>query len=114
MLAVALTRLGDRRGWPGLVETARRADSAWSVVSATHIGFSDPALGLGLMRHILDHGSLEAKQAMVSQIWNFAHVPHAFTADGIHEARLWVEERLQQPGGPTLVRRPPAPRSAPA
>jgi hypothetical protein len=112
VLAVALLRRGDRRGWPGLVEIARRADSAWYVVSATHIGFSDPALGLGLMLHILDHGSLEARRSMVSQIWNFAHLPHAFTADGIHEARLWVEERLRQPGGPALFGR--APCSAPA
>jgi HEAT repeat protein len=114
VLAVALLRLRDRRGWPHLVEAARRADSAWSVMSTTHIATSDPALGLGLMLHILDHGSLEAKQAMVSQIWNFAHFPHAFTADGIHEARLWVEERLRQPGGPTLLDRPPTLRSATA
>ena len=114
VLAIALLRLGDRRGWPGLVASARRADSAWSVVSATRIGLSDPTLGLGLMRHILDAGALEAKRAMVSQIGNFAHLPHVFTADGIHEARLWVDQRLRQPGGPTLFGPPPAPRSHPA
>ena len=48
------------------------------------------------MMHILDDGDLEAKQAMVNQIWNFADLPHAFTADGIHEARVWVQSEMEK------------------
>ena len=50
------------------------------------------------MRHVLDNGDLDAKHSMVNQIcYNFMHSPHAFTADGIHEARLWIERKLESP-----------------
>ena len=49
------------------------------------------------MRRILDVGDLQAKQSMVNQIWNYADLPHAFTADGIHEARVWIETQLETP-----------------
>jgi hypothetical protein len=45
---------------------------------------------------ILDHGNLEAKQAMVNQIWNFESLPHAFTADGLAEARVWAKTQLER------------------
>jgi hypothetical protein len=47
------------------------------------------------MREILDHGTLESRRSMVNQVWNLTQLPHAFTADGIHEARCWVEQQLQ-------------------
>ncbi len=47
------------------------------------------------MLHILEVGTLDAKQAMVLQTSTLAgHLPHAYTADGIHEARLWLESQL--------------------
>ncbi len=99
VLAVALLRSGDGRGVPFLESVARRADGAWSVMAATWLRGHDPALALGLMRAILDKGTLEARQAMVSQIGNLAPdgLPHAFTADGIHEARCWVEQQIREP-----------------
>jgi hypothetical protein len=27
---------------------------------------------------------------------HFTELPHAFTADGIHEARCWVDQRLRE------------------
>jgi hypothetical protein len=102
VLAITLLRWGDPRGLPYLEETARRADGAWSVAAATWIWNSRPSPGLVLMRRILDHGTLEAQRAMVSQVWNFSHSPHAFTADGLHDARSWVEQQQRELG--TAVR----------
>ena len=52
-------------------------------------------MGLRCMIHVLDQGTLEAKQAMVLQISSLAgQLPHQYTADGIHEARLWAETQL--------------------
>ena len=48
------------------------------------------------MRHILDQGEQEAMQDMVSQIAGFADLTHAYTADGIHEARVWVSQQLEE------------------
>lgn len=96
VLALALLRSGDERGRPFLEAVARRADGAWSVAAASWIWTRRPAEGLALMRHILDHGTLEARRAMVSQVWNFTELPHALTADGIHEARAWVEQRQRE------------------
>ena len=51
------------------------------------------------MLNILETGTLEAKQSMVGQISSLAgHLPHEYTADGIHEARLWVETQLANAG----------------
>ena len=124
ILARALLDLGDDRGRAFLEQTARQAEGSWSVVAATAIycrdrsnrdpetlrtgpasGQNSPvqrtgpdarASGLELMRWILDHGNTAAQQGMVNQIWNFARLPHAFTADGIHEARNWVDQQLQE------------------
>ena len=50
------------------------------------------------MLGILDTGDLEAQQSLVSQIWNLTSLPHAFTADGVHEARAWIESQLAGEG----------------
>jgi hypothetical protein len=97
-LAEVFLSLGDDRGLSLLESTAAKAEGTWSVFAATAIyGFRYPD-GLQWMMHILDKGDLEAKQSMVNQIWNFARLPHAFTADGIHEARVWVQSELDNPG----------------
>jgi hypothetical protein len=95
VLAVALLRKGDTRGLDFLQDAARRADGATSVMASTWILQHDERLGLELMASILEHGTLAARRAMVQQIWNFARSPHAFTADGLEEARVWVQQRLQ-------------------
>lgn len=95
----AILSLGDTRALPLLESTAKRAAGPWSVFAATSIYSSRRAAGLELMLHILDAGDLEARQSMVMQIWNFAELPHAFTADGIHEARVWAERRLEDEAG---------------
>jgi len=95
VVAMALLSLEDSRGLSMLHSTAESCCGAWSVASATSIYISnDRRQGLQLMLRIIDDGDLEAKQSMVSQIWNFTKLPHAFTADGIHEARCWVETEL--------------------
>jgi len=85
---------------------ARRADGGWSGGAATALYGTSAyhAEGLKLMRWVLDHGTLEAKQWMVGQIYNLARplLEHAFTADGIHEARCWIDQHLQE----TATRRP--------
>ena len=48
------------------------------------------------MKWILDHGDSEALHSLVMHAWNMAHLPHAFTPDGIHETRLWIERQLQE------------------
>jgi hypothetical protein len=105
-LASALLWSGDSCGVPFLEEVARRADGVWSGVAATALYGTSAyhAEGLKLMRWVLDHGTLEAKQWMVGQIYNLARplLEHAFTADGIHEARCWIDQHLQE----TATRRP--------
>jgi hypothetical protein len=55
---------------------------------------------LELMLGIIDTGDLKAQQSLVNQIWNLTGLPHAFTADGIHEARVWIESQLAQGAQP--------------
>jgi hypothetical protein len=93
VLATALLAQGDERGLGLLEADALRAEGAASVFAATSIFCHRRGRGLELMLHVLDHGNLEAKRSMVNQIWNFAQLPHAFTADGLSEARLWVEQQ---------------------
>ena len=93
--AAALLDLGNPCGRESLEAEAQRGRGSWSVFAATSVYIVEPSRGLPLMLHILDHGDLAARQAMVSQIWNFAHLPHAFTADGLAETRVWVESQRQ-------------------
>ncbi|MBO0700969.1 MAG: HEAT repeat domain-containing protein, partial [Zavarzinella sp.] len=94
VLAAILLDLGDPSGATFLEQTARAAKGDWAVFAATAIYLHDPRRGLGLMLGILDAGDLEARQGLVSQVWNLTDLPHAFTADGVHEARAWVEAQL--------------------
>jgi hypothetical protein len=96
ILAAALLRLRDARGVGLLEEVARRADGPWAVFAAFGLASYDPPRAYSLMLDILDDGGLEAKRALVMQVWNFCEAPHAFTADGLHEARVWVERQIQQ------------------
>ena len=121
MLAVGLLDLDDRAGWPFLLDLARRADSYSAVFAADAIHACDPALGYELMLHILDQGaSFQVRWGMVEWIAQFAaglrrfrpadgrveggtrEVPpddggallhHIWTADGLAEARYWVEQQ---------------------
>jgi hypothetical protein len=93
VLAAALLALDDKRGLPTLEATAHAAQGSWSVFAATTIYLHDAHRGLELMLNIINRGDLEAQQSLVSQIWNLTDLPHAFTADGIHEARLWIESQ---------------------
>ena len=86
--------IGDKSGTAILETTARAARGTWSVFAATTIYFHDSRRGLETMLGILDRGDLEAQQSLVSQIWNRTNLPHAFTADGIHGARAWIESQL--------------------
>jgi hypothetical protein len=94
VLAAALLRLGDERGLGLLEETARQSHGSWAVVAATCVAHSRPALGYGLMLRIADEGDLEAQRSLVSHAWNMGRIPGAFTADGLMQARRWVEERM--------------------
>jgi hypothetical protein len=94
VLAAALLGLGDPIGAALLDATARAAKGAWPVFAATAIYTHDPHRGLELMLGILSAGDLEARQGLVSQVWNLTDLPHAFTTDGAHEARAWVESQL--------------------
>jgi hypothetical protein len=94
VLAAALLDLGDKSGTATLEATACAARGIWSVFAATTIYFHDSRRGLEFMLGILNRGDLEAQQSLVGQIWNLTHLPHAFTADGIHEARAWIESQL--------------------
>jgi HEAT repeats len=105
VLAAALLRLGDTRG-PGFLDAeARKAEGAWSVHAAVCISGHEPVAGLHLMLNILDNGDREALSSLVWHGWNMAHLPHAFTADAIHETRAWLEQRLQAAlqGTPNIV-----------
>jgi hypothetical protein len=96
VLATALLRMGDTRGLEFLVGIVRRARGALSAMAATCVYAEHEAdEGLRLMLHVLDNGDLDAKRLMVWQIcYSFMHSPHACTADGIHEARFWIERKL--------------------
>ncbi len=96
MLAVGLLGLGDRVGWTFLVEFAREADHYSACWAAETILEHDPALGLDLMLHILDHGTtFQVRWGMVEKIAKAAGLPHLWTADGLAEARFWVEQQRQ-------------------
>lgn len=76
-------------------QLATKVTENWCVQAATSIYRARKDQGLRHMLNILQTGTLEAKQRMVYQISKLAgHLPHEFTADGIHEARLWVEAQL--------------------
>ncbi len=97
MLAVGLLGLGDRVGWTFLVEFARKADHDSACWAAETIMENDPALGLDLMLHILDHGtSFWVRWGMVERIAKAAGLPHVWTADGLAEAHCWVEQQRQK------------------
>jgi len=96
VLAGALLRLNDPRGMNSLMAAAKRAEGAWAVFAATAIADYDEACGYRLMLWILDKGDLEAKRSLVMHAWNMARLPHAFTADVIHETRLWVEQQMEK------------------
>lgn len=98
VIAGALLSRGDTCGLFLLDAVAREAISSWAVHAATAIYRYDLTGGLKRMLDILGNGDLEAKQAMVGQIWNFANLPHAFTIDGLVEAQCWVEQQLQNYG----------------
>jgi len=104
MLAAGLLEMGDRTGWPFLLEVARRADHYSAVWATDMIHKHDPALGLELMLHILDHGAtFQVRWGMVERIAKAAGLPHLWTSDGLAEARHWVEQQRQlldrpQPG----------------
>ncbi len=97
LLAIALLSMGDTRGLKFLDGIATRGSGALSVMAATWIyAEHDADTGLRLMLQLLDNGDLAAKQSLVNQIcYTFMHSPHAFTADGIHEARHWVQRKLE-------------------
>jgi hypothetical protein len=94
VLAAALLRLEDDRGLGLLEDTARQAHGAWAVVAATFVAQSRPALGYELMLQIADEGDLEAQRSLVSHAWNMGRIPGAFAADGLAQARRWIEERV--------------------
>jgi hypothetical protein len=97
MLAIGLLGLGDRVGWGFLGDLARRADLYAAVSAAETVMEHDPALGLDLMLHILDHGTtFEVRWGMVERIASAAGLPHVWTADGLAEARCWVEQQRQK------------------
>ncbi len=96
-VAGALLGMGDHRGRNLLETVAQRAEGVSSVVAATLIYLAEPGDGLSHMRKILDDGDLKARQMLVGQIRNFTHLPHAFTADGLSEARVWVQTQLENP-----------------
>ncbi|HZU37022.1 MAG TPA: hypothetical protein VFA18_13970 [Gemmataceae bacterium] len=92
VLAAFLLQLGDPCGVPLLEQTARRAEGNAAVFAAFELRAHDRQRARTLLLHIADDGDLEAKQSLVSQVWNLTKSPHAFTADGIHEARQWIEQ----------------------
>jgi hypothetical protein len=94
VLGRALLRLGDTCALDLMEDAARRAEGSWSVFAATSIAGHDGARGLRLMLWVLDHGDAEALSSLVMHAWNVARLPHAFTVDGIHETRLWVEQQM--------------------
>ena len=101
MLAGGLLDLGDPRGVPFLESLARRADHPVVAPFAVEtIRAHDPARGLELALWVLDHGDPpEVKWGMVERIARAARLPHDWTADGLAEARNWVEQQLRALGG---------------
>jgi hypothetical protein len=97
MLAVGLLGLGDRVGWDFLVDLARRADDYAAVWAAETVMEHDPALGLDLILQVLDHGkTFEVRWGMVERVAQAAGLPHVWTADGLAEARYWIEQQRQR------------------
>ena len=95
-LAFALVQFGHPSAIVHAQRRAELADDDWAVAAATSIYISDKPTGLRLMRKILDEGQLAARQGMVGQISSLAgHLLHEYTADGIYEARLWVEKQIE-------------------
>jgi hypothetical protein len=104
-VAGALFNSGDPRGREFLEAIALRAQGLSSVLAATFVYVAGRCSenpdgphrqdGLKLMLHVLNGGDLKAKQGMVNQIWNFEHLPNAFTHDGCDESRAWVESQLE-------------------
>jgi hypothetical protein len=98
VLAAAMLQLGDNVG-AGLLEgVARRAADGWASFAGFALAGHDASRGYGLLLGILADGGAEAKRAVVMQVWNLGGSPHAFTADGVHEARAWLEGRLGRSG----------------
>ncbi len=94
-LALALTQFNHVEATKHADDLAARAVDAWSVAAATKLYFTRREHGLRHMLNILRNGTLEARQSMVGQISRLAgHIPHEYTADGIHEAQLWIDTQL--------------------
>lgn len=94
-LAMTLSENGNLEARQLLAGIAETAQGEWATACATSIYLVDRPAGLELMAGILDHGDLEARQPMVSQISTLAGgLPHAYTYDGLAESRLWVEQQL--------------------
>ncbi|MDB5338426.1 MAG: hypothetical protein JWN70_4045 [Planctomycetaceae bacterium] len=94
-LATKLTEAGHLAAREHVTSVAMAATGCWSVACATVVYFVDPRTGLKLMLHVLDSGDLEAKQGMVGQASSlFGRMPHAYTYDGLVEARQRVEQEL--------------------
>jgi hypothetical protein len=103
MLAAGLLENGDKVGWDYLIDRARKADHYSASWAAETINNHDPALGLELMRHILDHGtSFPVRWSMAAKIAEAAGLHHLWTADGLAEARFWVEQQMANLGGGVL------------
>lgn len=95
-LAGALATRGHQDSFELLERTAEAGRGAWSGACATQIYFLQPERGLRLILRLLDTGDLEVKQWLVGQMSSLAgHLPHEFTADGIHEVRLWIGQKLE-------------------
>ena len=96
MLAIGLLGVGDRIGWAFLETHARRADRYSANWAAETLMEHDPVSGLDLMLHILNYGkTFQVRWGMVERIAKSAGLPHLWTADGLTEARHWVEQRRQ-------------------
>lgn len=94
-LALALIEHGHPAAIAHADRLAAAACDDWAVAAATQFYFSGNPLGLQRMREILDAGTNRVKQSMIRQISGLsAGLPHEYTADGIHEARLWVEAQI--------------------
>jgi hypothetical protein len=93
-LAERMLNLGDNRGMKLLATVGREAKGAWSSFAGFTLLSHDPTLACEVLLHILDDGDEEAKQSVVSQVWNFERNPNAFNAEGLHEARQWIERQV--------------------
>src|SRR5262249_47501838 len=96
LLASGLLGLGDRAGWDFLVSLARRADCYSATWAAETIYKHAPALGLELMATILNRATTdEVRWGMVEKIARKAGLPHVWAAEGLAEARHWVQQELR-------------------